>query len=124
MRVKKVREVLRLKFELGLDNRQIARSCSIPHSSVANYLRRAEAAGLIWPLPLDLSDIALEAKIFPIVPANRDFMLPDFASMHAQLLRHKHLTLELLWQEYKQTFPEGCQYSWFCELYGRWARKL
>jgi DNA-binding transcriptional regulator LsrR (DeoR family) len=56
MSVRKIREILRLKFGSGMDNRQIARSCSIPHSSVANYLRRAEAAGLILPLPLDLSD--------------------------------------------------------------------
>jgi hypothetical protein len=85
MSVRKIREILRLKFELGLDNRQIARSCSIPHSSVANYLRRADAAGLIWPLPLDLSDTALDIKLFPIIPANRDYPMPDFASMHAQL---------------------------------------
>ncbi|HVN81140.1 MAG TPA: IS21 family transposase [Terriglobia bacterium] len=122
--VRKTREVLRLKFELGLDNRQIARSCSIPHSSVANYLKRAEAAGLGWPLPPDLNDADLESKLFPMAPANPEIPLPDFASLHAQLLRHKHLTLDLLWQEYKQTYPEGYQYSWFCELYGRWARQL
>jgi transposase len=124
MPVRKVREILRLKYELGLDNRQIARSCSIPHSSVANYLRRAEAADLAWPLPPDLNDAALEARLFPVVPVNREVPLPDFVSMHAQLLRYKHLTLELLWQEYKRAYPDGCQYSWFCELYGRWARKL
>jgi transposase len=124
MPVRKIREVLRLKFELGLDNRQIARSCSIPHSSVANYLKRAEAASLVWPLPPDLSEIDLESKLFPIAPVSQEIPLPDFASMHAQLLCHKHLTLDLLWQEYKQTYPEGYQYSWFCELYGRWAHKL
>jgi transposase len=124
MSVRKIREILRLKFELGLDNRQIARSCSIPHSSVANYLRRTAAAGLVWPLPPDLGDAALEAKLFPIVPTNREIRLPDFASMHEQLLRHKYLTLELLWKEYKQNYPDGYQYSWFCELYGCWASKL
>jgi hypothetical protein len=91
----------------GLDNRQIARSCSIPHSSVANYLRRAESAGLAWPLPADLSETILETKLFPVVHVDREIPLPEFASMHAQLLRHKHLTLELLWQEYKQNYPEG-----------------
>ena len=122
--VRKVREILRLKFELGLDNRQISRSCSIPHSSVANYLRRVASAGLAWPLPADLNDTELETKLFPTVPVNREIPLPEFAYMHSQLLRHKHLTLELLWQEYKQTFPEGYQYSWFCDLYRRWAHKL
>ncbi len=122
--VRKIREILRLKFELGLGNRQIGRSCSVPHSSVVNYLRRAQAAGLTWPLPLDLDDVSLEAKLFPVVPSIREIPVPDFPSMHDELLRHKHLTLELLWQEYKQTYPSGYQYSRFCELYGRWAGKL
>ncbi len=122
--VRKIREVLRLKCEVGLDNRQIARSCSIPHSTVANYLSRANAAGLTWPLPLDVSDTVLESRLFPVVPVRQDAPLPDYAALHAELLRHKHLTLELLWQEYKEVYPDGYQYSWFCELYGRWARKL
>jgi hypothetical protein len=50
--MRRIREILRLKFELGLHNGQIARSCNLPHSTVANYLRRAEAAGLAWPLRL------------------------------------------------------------------------
>lgn len=122
--VRKIREVLRLKFDLGLENRQISRSCSIPHSSVANYLSRAKVAGLTWPLPPDLGDADLESRLFPAVPVMQDAPLPDYAAMHAELLRHKHLTLELLWQEYKETHPDGYQYSWFCELYGRWAHKL
>ena len=122
--MRKIREILRLKFELNLDNRQIARSCSIPHSTVANYLSRAKAAGLNWPLAPDLDDVALESRLFPAVPARKDTPAPDCAAMHAELLRHKHLTLELLWLEYKQVYPDGYQYSWFCELYSRWARKL
>jgi len=70
-----IREVLRLKFDLGLDNRQIARSCSIPHSTVANYLSRANAAGLTWPLPLDLSDTGLESRLFPVVPVRHDVIV-------------------------------------------------
>jgi len=122
--MRKIREILRLKFELGLENRQIARSCSIPHSTVANYLRRAAGAGLTWPLPADLSDVSLDNQLFPTISAKRETPAPDFAAMHAELLRHKHLTLDLLWQEYKQAYPEGYQYSRFCELYRRWAHKL
>lgn len=122
--MRRIKEILRLKFELNLDDRQFARSCNVPHSTVANYLRRAEAAGLAWPLPADLSDTDLETKLFPMVPANREVLMPDFAAIRDELVRHKHLTLELLWQEYKRTYPEGYQYSWFCEMYGRWSRKL
>src|SRR5437870_13538927 len=64
--MRKIKEVLRLKFELGLANRQIARSCSINHSTVADYLYRAKAAGLDqWPLPSELDDTGLDARLFP-----------------------------------------------------------
>jgi transposase len=122
--MRKIREVLRLKYELGLDNRQIARSCSMPHSSVANYLKRAKAAGLSWPIPPEFGEMDLETRLFPSGPVRHDIPLPDFASLHDEMLRYKHLTLELLWQEYKQGYPDGYQYSWFCELYGRWLCKL
>ena len=49
---------------------------------------------------------------------------PDFAKMHEQRQLHRHLTLQLLWEEYKQANPEGLPYSWFCELYRQWRGKL
>ena len=64
--MRKIREVLRLKFGLGLKDREIARSCSIPRSTVANYVFRATQAGLhTWPLAPDLGDEALEELLFP-----------------------------------------------------------
>ncbi|HSW38633.1 MAG TPA: IS21 family transposase [Acidobacteriota bacterium] len=126
--MRKIREVLRLKFRLKLKDRAIARSCSIPRSTVANYVFRAIQAGLTtWPLAPDLNDEALEKLLFPpgaakvITPRAAT---PDFAWMHTQLCRHKHLTLQLLWDEYKEVRPEGYQYSQFCELYRRWVRKI
>jgi transposase len=124
--MRKVKEVLRLKYDLGLDNRQIARSCGIPHSTVANYLSRARAAGITWPLPADLDETALDRKLFPPVPMSteREMVMPDFPRIYEELRRHKHVTLQLLWEEYKQTHPSGYQYSRYCELYHRWVRKL
>ena len=122
-----IKEVLRLKHGLGLKNREIARSCLIPHSSVANYIDRATAAGLGWPLPSDLTDDAIERLLFPPeAPHLRqpEFPQPDFVGIYNELHRHKHVTLQLLWQEYREAYPDGYQYSRFCELYGRWARKL
>ena len=50
-------------------------------------------------------------------------MLPDFPALHSQLQQHRHLTLQLTWEEYRQIHPEGYGYSRFCELYERWRRK-
>jgi len=126
--MRKIKEVLRLKLYLGLKDREIARSCSIPRSSVANYVDRAKKAGIsTWPLSPDLSDETLEALLFPppplpVVVSSKH--LPNFSWIHEELRRHKYVTLQLLWQEYKKTNPEGLQYSWFCETYRRWERKL
>ena len=49
--MRKTVEILRLKHEVGLTNRQIARSCGLTHPTVSNYLERAADAGLTWPLP-------------------------------------------------------------------------
>jgi hypothetical protein len=50
--------------------------------------------------------------------------LPDFAKIHEQRQRHRHLTLQVLWEGYKQANPEGLGYSRFCELCQRWRGKL
>ena len=124
--MRKVKEVLRLKFERGLANRQIARSCSLPHSTVANYLARAQAAGLRWPLAEELDEAAVENRLFRASskPPSQGYPPPDFPYIHEELTRHKHVTLQLLWQEYKQAHPQGYQYSRFCKLYCRWRQKL
>ena len=123
--MRKIKEVLRLRFELGLGQRQIARSCSIGLGTVHDYLQRAESAGVGWPLPEDWDDRRLEAVLFdsqprPPRPAQRP--LPDFAAMREQRQQHRHLTLRLLWEEYRQATPDGYGYSRFCELYQRWFR--
>jgi transposase len=124
--MRKIKEVLRLRHALKLSTRQIARSCSLAHSSVVNYLQRARAADLGWPLPDDLDDAALEARLFRYAtraPA-RGTPPPDFPRIHQELRRHRHLTLALLWQEYREAHPGGYQYSRFCELYRAWAKRL
>ncbi len=123
--MRKIKEVLRLKFELGLAYRQIARSCSINHSTVGDYIRRAEAAGLGWPLPEGLDESGLENQLFPpratLAP---DRPAPNWATIHDELRSNKHVTLQLLWQEYKQSNRDGYSYSRFCELYQQWSGKL
>ena len=124
--MRKVREVLRLKHGMGLSVRQIAGSCSMSAGAVCGYLQRAQAAHLNWPLPEDLNDAALEALLFPSAAnlAARGAPLPDFQRVHQELRSHRHLTLSLLWQEYKEEHGDGYQYSRFCQLYRAWAKKL
>ena len=66
--MRKIRQVLRLAGEAGLVQRQIARSLSMSPTTVGEYLRRAEGAGLGWPLPSGLDDTELEALLFPATP--------------------------------------------------------
>ena len=123
--MRKTKEVLRLRYELGLGQRAIARSCSISQGAVHNYLKKAAAAGIHWPLPKGWDEQRIEEALFgarrPVEQRTR--VLPDFPALREQLQRHPHLTLQLAWEEYRQVHPEGYGYSRFCELYGRWRRK-
>jgi transposase len=123
--MRKIIEVLRLKWDQQLTHRQIAQSCSLSHSTVQEYLRRAQQAGLSWPVPAELDEAAIERLLFP--PAA--ISAPDIRKMPPmdhlfQELRKKGVTLQLLWHEYKQGNPDGYQYSQFCRLYRQWAQKL
>jgi len=123
--MRKIREVLRLKWSLGLSHGGIGRSCGIGHTVVTEYLKRAEKVGLTWPLPPELDNGQLERLLFPPpiqIPSSQR-PLPDWVKLHQELKR-KGVTLSLLWEEYKAKNPEGFQYSRFCELYAEWAGKL
>lgn len=123
--MRKLREILRLKLERKATTRQIAQSCNIARSTVSDYVGRIAVAGLSWPLPPELDDdLALERLLFPQEghpKAQRPE--PDWAEIHREL-RRKHVTRMLLWQEYRESEPEGYQYSQFCDRYGRWAKTL
>jgi transposase len=123
--MRKIAEVLRLKWECGLSNRAIARSSSISHSTVAEYLQRAQEAGLSWPLPADLGEDTLYELLFPKAPqaGTRVIPLPDWPLIHTEL-RKKGVTLRLLWVEYREAHPDGYGHSQFCALYREWAKQL
>ena len=104
--------------------RAIARSLRVSPSTVGDYVRRAEVAGVGWPVPESVDDVALERRLFPTpLPSGTSRPLPAWSDVHREL-RRKSVTLALLWQEYKATHPEGVQYSRFCEQYRAWAAKL
>jgi transposase len=122
--MRKIREILRLYHELKLGKKLIAKACSVSPSTVVDYVRKAETAGLSWPLPDDLDDSAIEALLFPAEPPKTpDRPLPVMAELRLDL-QTKGVTLMLLWQEYKERYPEGYQYSQFCDIYRRWTKTL
>jgi transposase len=123
--MRKIEEVLRLKYEVGLTHRAIAQSCSISPSTVSEYVTHAKAAGLSWPLPEGLSAEVLEELLYPPRgPASgAKTPQPDWAAVHRELSR-KSVTLSLLWVEYRQDHPQGYSYSQFCYHYRQWAQQL
>jgi transposase len=123
--MRKIEEILRLKYEQGLTHRAIAKSCGVSTSTVSEYATHAKAAGLSWPLPEGMTAEELEARLYPNKGANRRRKrpLPDWPYIHKELKR-KGVTLSLLWMEYRQEHPQGYGYSQFCQLYREWKKHL
>jgi len=128
--MRKIKEILRLKYGCGLSHRDIAQSCRMAQSTVTLYLQRAKDAGLTWPLGEELTEEDLNIRLFPSRP--EPFVrlpakpLPDFARVHEELRTHQkvNLTLDLIWREYKEQYPDGYSYSQFCERYRGWRSRL
>ena len=121
----KLKEILRLKYEAQLSLRQIALCLSLSIGVISKYLKRAEAAGVSWPLPEGMTDTELEAHLQP--RRNRNAVLstaePDFAAIE-QELKQKGMTRQLLWEEYAQAYPDNhYSYSRFAVLFRRWRSK-
>lgn len=123
--MRQVREILRLKYEQRLPHRAIARASGVGLGTVAGYCRRAERAGLTWPLPADLDDAQLEAQLFQRVGDLVGVLrpLPDMAWVHQELKR-PGVTLQQLHLEYLAQYPDGYRYSQYCRHYHDWARTL
>lgn len=121
-----IRQVLRLHHETGLSRRQIARSLNISRDAVTDYLIRAAAAKLHWPLPPALDDAMLEQKLFPIVPTAAPVRKPepDWAMVHQELKRSKGATLTVLHEEYLAEHPGGMAYSLFCQRHREFQQTL
>src|ERR1035438_5240001 len=113
--MRKIKEVLRLQ-SLGLSQRQIAASCAVGQATVSDYLKTAEAAGLRWPDIAEWSEDQVMQAVAPSreKPGQRNQSPePDYAAIRHELQTHKHVTLQLLWEEYRENHPEGYRYSRF-----------
>jgi len=124
--MRKIKEILRLRWSCNMSQRRIAQSCGCSRGVVNETLRRATAVRLQWPLPEPITDAKLEQLLYPsaVGMETEQRPLPVWSAIH-QELKGKGVTLCLLWQEYKAQHPDnGLQYSRFCDLYRAWRGKL
>jgi transposase len=124
--MRRVREMLRLTLDAGLPLSETARRMGVARSTLREMVQRVERTGLPWPLPLDLSDGDLETRLYGEAgtkQGHRRRPEPDWAALNRELKR-KHVTLQILWDEYIEAHPDGYRYSRFCELYRGWEARL
>jgi transposase len=122
--MRKIRDVLRLSAG-GMSKRKIAASLGVGATAAGECIRRARRAGLGWPLPDEMSDEALESRLYPPPSgtARGRRPQPDWAGVHREL-RRPGVTLQLLWEEHRGADATGYGYSRFCELYRTWEGLL
>jgi len=123
--MRRIRDVLRLTFESSMSQRQIQQVLKISRNAIADYLCRAQNAGLSWPLPEDLDDAELEQLLFPpvLLPKVKRKPVPEWLEIH-QSLKIKGATLEILHLEYKEKYPDGMCYSNFCTQHRAFEKTL
>lgn len=123
--MRKIRDILRLRFAAGLSIRQIKDSTKVSVGAIQKLLARAQELELSWPLSDQLDDTALAGLFYPGADTRSSsrFQVPDWSAVHQELKR-KGMTLQLLWEEYTQQYPNRCySYSQFCDRYRHWRGK-
>ena len=123
--MRQIRQLLRLAHD-GVSAREMGRRLGVARSTIQDNLNRAAAAGIVWPLPDDITDEALERRMFTrtgVKPGARRRPEPDWALL-ARELKRPGVTLTVLWEEYRQAHPEGYGYSRFCDLFREFERRL
>ncbi|HKL11293.1 MAG TPA: IS21 family transposase [Clostridia bacterium] len=112
--MQKVREIIRLRFETDLSIRQIAATCGVGKSVVQDVLKRAHENQITWPITMTSQHLL--ATIYPPKKSKTGVVEPNVDWIHCEM-KKKHVTLMLLWEEYKTAHPDGLMYTQFCERY-------
>lgn len=120
--MRKIREILRLRWQLERSVRDTARSLGVSVGAAQKISNRAALAGLTWEIVEALDDTALEERLYgrpAATPSDRP--RPDPVYIHKEL-RRPGVTLELLHLEYLEDHANGFQYTTFCETYRQWLK--
>lgn len=120
--MRKTKEICRLA-DAGLTARAIGRVLGASNSTVSDTISRMKAAGLAWADVEAMPQADLERRLYREQGhAAPDPRQPDWAYVHKELGR-RHVTLQLLWHEYRAEHPDGFGYSWYCERYRAWSKR-
>ncbi len=129
--MRRIREVLRLRFELSRNHREISAATGLSKGSVSGYLRRARDAGLDWEAARELSESELEARLFKTPGRNLPLgRVPLDCPWLQREMRKKGVTIQLLWVEYCDAAGSDAQgrrpyqYSQFCERYRQFRKHV
>ncbi len=124
--MRRIRQLLALHLGAGASTRAIGRELGIAPSTVREYLGRAAAAGVGWPLAADVTDESLVARLFVnagVRAGARHHAEPDWPALVRELKR-PGVNLLILWDEYRAIHPDGYAYSRFCQLLREFERRL
>lgn len=124
--IAKLRQLLQFESS-DLSTREIARALSLSQGAVCKYRSALHAAGVTQERAQALDDVALGHHLWPASSAqsSASVVAPDCAWIHTELKRHKHVTLQLLWEEYRGVHGAlALRYSAFCERYRQWLKRL
>ena len=124
--MRRIHRLMTMHFGAGAGTRVIARELGISHSTVREYLARIAAAGITWPLPVTVTDEALERQLFAnggVRAGARHYAEPDWAVV-ARELKRPGVNLMILWEEYRAVHTDGYAYSRYCQLFREFERRL
>lgn len=123
--MRKLKEILRLKYEAKLSNRKIGVSLSISPGTVSTYINRAKLIGIEgWPLPTQWDDVKLNKHFLQTkIQPRTAIPLPNWLVFHSQL-KTKGVTKQLLWQEYVERNADNhYSYPQMCRIFKEWLSR-
>ena len=124
--MKKVKEILRLRYITNISYRQIGRALNVPKATVSDYCKRFEISKYAIDKLLEFDEDKIYQLLFPEKKKtikNKDRPLPDVEYIHKEIAK-KGVTFELLWMEYKEQNPDGYGISQFKEYYYKFKNKI